>query len=37
MIDNILNIDKNSEIFLAQEVQDENMRFYLVTVFLEEN
>ena len=23
MIDNILNIDKNSEIFLAQEVQDE--------------
>ena len=23
MVDNILNIDKNSEIFLAQEVQDE--------------
>ena len=23
MIDNILNIDKNSEIFLSQEVQDE--------------
>ena len=37
MIDNILNIDKNSEIFLAQEVQDENMKYYLVMDFLEEN
>ena len=37
MIDNILNIDKNSEIFLAQEVQDEKYEILFGDGILEEN